>query len=102
MYLSEFRMRAHPRDRGTDGNESLLRFGAPQEKFHCVSYSFGEFVRPGEVNGPLTDDSIEKTFHEFRKMDHRKIAGDLAVLLAFGDDFAQQADGRRLGPAQLR
>ncbi len=58
-------------------------------------------MRSGKIYGPLTDDGVEKAFHEFSQVDYGKIAGDLAVLLAFRDNFAQETDGCCFRSAQF-
>src|SRR5579863_8982534 len=63
--------------------------------------SLCEFVRAGEIDGPLADNSIEEPFHEFGEMYDGKIAADLSIFLALRDDFAEKADGGCLGSAQL-
>src|SRR5580704_12149934 len=75
--------------------------GAPQEKLNRVVHSLGEFVRPGEVNGPLADHGVEKAFHEFGEMDDGKIPGDLSVFLALRDNFAQEAHRRGFRSSQF-
>ena len=61
------------------GNDLRLRPGAPQEKFNGIANPLGEFVRTGQVHGPLADDGIEKSFHEFGEVHDRKVARDFAV-----------------------
>jgi hypothetical protein len=83
------------------GNDFRLRPSAPQEKFDGIAHPLGEFVRAGKVHGPLADDGIEKSFHEFGEVHDRKISGDFAVFLALGDNFAQQVYGCGFGATQL-
>src|SRR5260221_1714091 len=79
-----------------------LRFGSPQEEFDCISHSLGESIRSGKIYGPLTHDGIEKSFHKFGEVNHRKIAGNLAIFLAFSNDFTEQADSCGFRASQLR
>src|SRR5271155_3036203 len=83
-------------------SDSGLRPGAPQEKFYRIAHTLGELVRSGKVHGPLADDGVEKSFHEFGQMHDRKITGDFSIFLALGDDFAEQADGCGFRTAQFR
>jgi hypothetical protein len=89
-------------DCGLHRGRRRLRAGAAQEKFDCVAHALGEFVRSSEIYGPLTDDGVEKSLHEFGEVDYGKILGDLAVLLAFRDNFAQETNGCCFRPAQFR
>ena len=59
-------------------------------------------MRPGKINGPLTNDRIEKSFHEFGQVHHRKVTGYFAVFLTFGDNFAEKIHRCRFCSAQLR
>jgi hypothetical protein len=110
MYLKELGKRdsgvrgkaAKSQDLETNYIASRLRFGSAQEEFDGISYSLGEFVRSGKIDGPLTDYGIEKSFHKFGQVYDRKIAGYLAVFLAFRDDFAEKADRGGFRSAQLR
>src|SRR5271156_2176007 len=79
-----------------------LRPSAPQEKFHRIAHTLSELVRSGKVHGPLADDGVEKSFHEFGQMHHRKIAGDFAIFLTLRDNFAEKADGCGFRSTQFR
>src|SRR6202140_3932037 len=78
-----------------------LGFGPTQEELDRISHPLGEFVRSGEIHGPLTHDSIEKSFNKVGKVNDRKIAGDLPVLLTFSNDLTQQADRCGFRPSQF-
>src|SRR5580704_397519 len=79
-----------------------LRLGAAQEKFDSIVHPLGKLVRPSEIHSPLTDDSIEQSFHELGQVHDRKVTGYLAVFLAFCDDFPEKAYCRCLRTSQLR
>src|SRR5256884_4591482 len=48
-------------------------------------------VWPGKVHSPASDHSRIESLHELREMRHRKRLCDFTALLAFGEDFPQQA-----------
>ena len=86
-----------------NGRDSLarLRLGAAQEEFNRVAHTLGELVRSSKIYCPLTDNGIEKSFHEFGQVYDWKIKGYLPVSLAFRDDFTKEANGRGFRPSEL-
>jgi hypothetical protein len=83
------------------GRYPQLRLGTAQEKLDRISHSLGEFVRSSKIYCPLTDNGIEKSFHEFGQVYDWKIKGYLPVSLAFRDDFTKEANGRGFRPSEL-
>ncbi len=50
----------------------------------------GELVTAGKIDSPLPNDGVEKSFHEFGQVHDWKVARDLAIFLAFRDDFRRR------------
>src|ERR1700691_65708 len=77
------------------------RLGGAPEKFHRTAYALAQSMGTREDNGPVPNDRVVEPFHEFCKVNDRKISRDLAALLPFSKDFSQQADRDFLGLAHV-
>src|SRR5256884_6157989 len=79
-----------------------LRLYALKKKRKCAADSFAQTVWPGKVHSPASDHSRIESLHELREMRHRKRLCDFTALLAFGEDFPQQAYRNFFGPPHFR
>src|ERR1700722_3950591 len=63
-----------------------------KKKLYRAEYPICELVRSGQINRPLPYDRVVEAFHEFRQMDNRKVACNLAPLLSLRENLSQQAN----------
>jgi len=74
---------------------------AAEEKLDGAGDAVREFVRAGEVHGPLADDGVVETIHELGQVRDGKGAGNVAAFLALRQNLAQQAESKFLMLAHL-